>query len=124
MGIPFFDKFRMLKAFFFWKKYIRRTKTANCRKYLNENLYILNPYLRNSLIQLRSLCYEASHWTLFKVDPKNTLTLDEFQEAQETQKDIVMDLLFQLNQNVRKIVLDACEVDLREFLISNGFRRS
>jgi dynein heavy chain len=124
MGIPFFKKFRMWKAFYFWKKLIRRTKTAHCRKFLEENLYILNEYLRGSLIQLREHCYSASNWTLFKVDPKNTLTLIEFQAQQEQQKEIVMRLLYKLNQDVRKIVLDACEVDLREFLISNGFRRS
>mmetsp|Transcript_44339 Transcript_44339/g.86753 ORF Transcript_44339/g.86753 Transcript_44339/m.86753 type:complete len:4144 (+) Transcript_44339:98-12529(+) len=124
MEIPFFKKFRMWKAFYFWKKLIRKQKSNKYRKFLQENLYILNPYLRDSLIQLRTLCYNASKWTLFKVDPKNTLTLAEFQAAQENQKQVVMELLDNLNKDVRRIVLEACEVDLREFLISNGFRAS
>ena len=123
MEIPFFKKFRMWKAFYFWKVHIRRTKSDKCRKILDENLYILNPYLRDSLIQLRGLCVNAGKWTLFKVDPKNTLTLAEFREAQEIQKQVVVEMLEKLNQDVRAIVLEACDVDLREFLISNGFRK-
>ena len=36
------------------------------------------------------------------------MTLDEFTDAQEQQKDLVMDLLHTLNQDVRSIVLEAC----------------
>ena len=65
-----FHKFRMWKAFYYWKKHINRTKAQKNGKILEENLYILNPYLRGSLIALRNYCYDASKWTLFKVDPK------------------------------------------------------
>ena len=123
MDIPFFRRFRMWKAFFFWKKYIRRTKLNKCKRFLGENLYILNPYLRPSLIALKSLCYQASKWTLFKVDPKHTLTLSQFVSAQETQKALVLDNLSKMFGEVRRIVSEACEVDLKQFLINNGFRQ-
>ena len=64
-----------------------------------------------------------SHATHAQVDPRNTLTLQQFVEAQQTQKQVVMELLDQLNADVRAIVLEACDVDLREFLIQNGFRK-
>jgi len=123
MEIPFFRRFRMWKAFFFWKKHIRRTKLNKCKKVLTENLYILSPYLRPSLLQLKSLCYAASKWTLFKVDPKHTLTLQAFCANQEAQKAQVMDMMQRMLTEVRRIVAEACEVDLKQFLINNGFRQ-
>jgi len=123
MSIPFFKRFRMWKAFYFWKKYIRKTKHRKHARFLQENLYILNPVLRPSLLQLKNLCYNASKWTLFKVDPKHTLTLQQFQNNQEAQKNLVMDNLHKLMSEVRRIVSEACEVDLKQFLVQNGFRQ-
>jgi dynein heavy chain len=124
MEVPFFKKFRMWKAFSFWRKLIRRTKSNKYRKYLTENLYILNPYLRGSLIELRNICYNASKWTLFKLDEHKTATLTAFMEAQDAQQTSVMETLSRMQLEVRQIVLRACEVDLREFLVNNGFRKS
>lgn len=124
MEIPFFKKYRGWKGFYFWKKLIRATKSNKYRKFLGENLYVLNNYLCTSLIKLRELCYKASRWTLFKVDPKKTLTLDQFRFEQAKQIDQVMEDLKKLNKDVRTIVSRACDIDLCEFLINNGFRKS
>jgi dynein heavy chain len=67
MEIPFFKKYRKWKAFYIWKKDIRRRKNQQCAKNLGENLFLLNKYLRKSLIELKQECYAASQWTLFKV---------------------------------------------------------
>jgi len=124
MEIDFFKKFRAWKTFYFWKKYIRRTKHAKCKKILQDNLYILSPYLRPSLLHLRKLCWEASQWNIFKLLPNHTLTLEQFREAQEMQKQEIAVALEQLQAGVRSAVLEACDTDLRQFLVDNGFRKA
>lgn len=124
MEIPFFHKFRMWKAFYFWKKLIRTSKSNKCRKYLTENLYILNPYLRSSLVELKSLCWQAGKWNLFQYTESKSVTLATFMKQQEEQRELIEKKLEDLNAEVRAIVLRACDVDLREFLINNGFRKS
>ena len=101
---------------------IRRNKTAHCQKVLQENLLILNSHLREPLIRLRELCYLVSNWNIFKIDRWQTATLQEFFGNQRKQRETVSSLLDELGSQVRDIVLEACDVDLREFLIANGFR--
>jgi len=143
-------QFRAWKAFYYWKKMIRRHKSNKCRKVLQEELYILNPVLRGPLIELRKLCYDvrygdmvisASHssgsshlclsilffrskWALFKLEDRVTYSLDSFQLAQNEHLQQVAGDLQQLLGEVRDIVLKACDLDLRQFLVISGFRRT
>ena len=123
MEVPFFRKFRMWKTFFFWKKFIRRQKSNSCRDLLQENLYILNPVLRGSLITLRNICWDVSKWTVFQTENGTTYSLDMFYAAQELQREVVGDDLVELMDAIRANVLKACDGDLREFLVENGFRK-
>ena len=43
MGIPRFKLFRLWKSFTLWRNSVRQIKTIRCRKYLQENLPVLNP---------------------------------------------------------------------------------
>lgn len=69
MRIRFFAQFRMWKAFFYWKKHIRSTKTAKCQGVLVDNLLILNDHLRDPLLRLRETLVEVSSLDLFHVGP-------------------------------------------------------
>jgi len=124
MEIPFFRKFRAWKAFYFWKKLIRKQKIAKASKYLQENVAILNNCLRDSLMRLKSLCWEVSRWVLIRVDTKSTQSLDEFVQTQLRQQEQLADHLARFNHQVRMIVQTACDRDMRQFLVENGFRGS
>lgn len=99
-------------------------KVDDCQQVMEENLFHLNPHLSRPLISLRTLCYLASNWDLTKIDPKTVYSLPDFMKTQEDQRVAVSTMLQDLNEKVRRIVFDACEVDLRQFLIKNEFRKT
>ena len=87
--IPVFAQFRMWKAFTVWRKNVRCKKISNCKKGLNENLFIVNPSLRPALLNVREMCYRISDMGLCRVEKGNTYTLNDFSKAQFTQLDKV-----------------------------------
>jgi dynein axonemal heavy chain len=123
MQIEFFRKYRAWKAFFVWKKLIRRSKNDKYRRKLEGSLYILNPFLRHSLLHLNSMCCDMRKWTMFRVEEDCTYTLDQFQQQQREHQTLVIERLQSAREQIRDVVLHSCDMDLREFLIVNGFRR-
>ena len=81
-SISFFQKYRLWKTFVVWKKNVSTATMNACKASLQQNLFILNPLLRKSLIALRKLSYEVSTFKLYHVDPRRTYTLEEFCEMQ------------------------------------------
>jgi len=65
-----------------------------------------------------------SKWALFKLEDRVTYSLDSFQHAQNEHLQQVAGDLQQLLGEVRDIVLKACDLDLRQFLVISGFRRT
>lgn len=49
--------FRLRKAFYMWRKGIIFRKNDNARKHLEANLFILNPLLKKSLLDIKNMCY-------------------------------------------------------------------
>jgi dynein heavy chain len=119
--IPFFKKYRAWKSFVEWKKNVSQSKIAHCKRQLQEDLFILHPLLRKSMMELRELCYKVSVYKLFRIDKENTYTLDEFCRLQEQQKIQVHHHLRDFSEEVSELVQVACEAALRQFLSDNGF---
>jgi hypothetical protein len=124
MSSPFLISIFLISRFFFWMKHIRTTKSSGAQNTLTDQLFILNPYLRQPLIALRTECVEAGKWPVGKWDGKTTYTLEKFVEAQEVQRQKTEGLLQGLNERVHSIVINACQKDLHQFLVKNGFRRA
>jgi len=123
MKIDFFENFRIWKGFYFWKKLIRRTKTYKYSRFLTDNLYILNRFLCVSLQELRKECHKASKWNLYRLHDHAAMTLQEYNEMQELQKKDLIVNLRDLHERISAIVVKACDIDLAQFLITNGFRK-
>ena len=122
MEVGFFKKFKVWKAFYFWKKDIRRGKAKECDSVLNTQLFLLRPSLCKPLLALRSHCVDVFHWSLHRFDAKVTFTLDHFVSTQEQVRQKVAMQLEALNAHVKSFVLNACEDDLNLFLVKSGFR--
>eukprot|EP00954_Amorphochlora_amoebiformis_P027256 1384336-Amorphochlora_amoeboformis.AAC.2 len=126
--ITFFKRFQLWKVFYFWNKFLRKRKNDKCRRFLRDNLYMLNPRLRPSLTKLQLLCFEISRTSLFSIDDMRppdsiqTQTLSNFLQQQENLFDTVDQFLEAKHQEVRRIVANACQNDLHTFLVENGFK--
>lgn len=65
-----------------WRTNCRKKKVQQCKKALNENLFIVNPSLRPALLNVREMCYRISDMGLCKVEKGHTYTLRDFKDAQ------------------------------------------
>jgi len=122
MNIAFFRQFRIWKAFYFWRQYIRTKLRTHRSRNLENNLFILNPDLRTPLLELRKICTEAARWKLFKIDANATQTLAEFTKTQDAQRNVTLDHLTDLANQIRHIALKACQKDLKSYLRNNDFK--
>ncbi|XP_038058161.1 dynein heavy chain 6, axonemal-like isoform X2 [Patiria miniata] len=112
--IPTFALFRKWKAFTTWRKNVCSRKIANCKKQLQENLFIVNPSLRPALLNVREMCYRISDMGLCKVEKGNTYTLADFTIAQFAQLNEVAGRLAEFRELVKEVVRSACRTALLE----------
>ncbi|XP_070535810.1 dynein axonemal heavy chain 6-like isoform X2 [Ptychodera flava] len=109
-----FHLFRKWKAFTVWRKNVLSKKIANCKKQLQENLFIVNPSLRPALLNVREMCYRISDMGLCKVEKGRTYTLSDFSDAQFTQLNEVSGRLSEFRDLVKEVVRSACRTALLE----------
>ncbi|CAG5121592.1 unnamed protein product, partial [Candidula unifasciata] len=112
--IKTFAKFRVWKAFSVWRQNVRTAKTKDCKKALNENLFIVNPSLRPALLNVREMCHRISEMGLCHIDRDHTYTLSEFMEAQFYQLNDVAARLQDFRELVKEVVRSACRTALLE----------
>ncbi|XP_074661680.1 dynein axonemal heavy chain 6-like [Tubulanus polymorphus] len=109
-----FYLFRKWKAFSVWRKNVLHKKIHNCKKALNENLFIVNMSLRPALLNVREMCYRISDMGLCKVEKGHTYALTEFREAQFEQLNEVAGRLTEFRDLVKEVVRSACRTALLE----------
>ncbi|WAR29562.1 DYH6-like protein [Mya arenaria] len=112
--IPTFALFRKWKAFNVWRGNVKSKKIAQCKKALNNNLFIVNPSLRPALMNVREMCHRISDMGLCKVEKGHTYSLREFNEAQFTQLSEVAGRLMEFRDLVKEVVRSACRTALLE----------
>eukprot|EP00755_Sulcionema_specki_P020771 Sspe_Gene.12750::Locus_4355_Transcript_2_2_Confidence_0.222_Length_4895::g.12750::m.12750/K10408/DNAH; dynein heavy chain, axonemal len=108
LGIPFFRKFRRWKAFFTWKKHVRRTRVTKYKEYLEENLFILNTDLCPPLLHVRSICQDLLHLAMYAAF-QETRTLEQYQEIQTRNREVTARRLDHKIREIRDIIDNACK---------------
>uniref|UniRef100_A0A8C8Z9L8 Dynein axonemal heavy chain 6 n=1 Tax=Prolemur simus TaxID=1328070 RepID=A0A8C8Z9L8_PROSS len=111
--IPIFSLFRKWKAFNVWKKNVRSKKITACRKSLQKNLFIVNPYLRPALLKINELCYQLSFMGLCYIEKSHTYTLYEFKAVQVVRLAEVIERLEEFRNEAKEVVRKACRLALR-----------
>ncbi|XP_016058014.1 PREDICTED: dynein heavy chain 6, axonemal [Miniopterus natalensis] len=111
--IPIFSLFRKWKAFNVWKKNVRSKKTSVCRESLQDNLFIVNHYLRPALLKINELCYQLRFMRLCYIEKGHTYTLQEFKAAQIVWLQTVTEHLEEFRNESKDVVRKACRTALR-----------
>ncbi|KAK7803508.1 hypothetical protein U0070_015153, partial [Myodes glareolus] len=111
--IPIFSLFRKWKAFSVWRKNVRSKKITGCRKSLQKNLFIVNPYLRPALLKINEMCYQLSFMGLCYIEKFHTYTLQEFKAAQIVRLQEVTERLDDFRSEAKDVVRKSCRFALR-----------
>ncbi|XP_075717900.1 dynein axonemal heavy chain 6 [Rhinoderma darwinii] len=112
--IPTFALFRKWKAFTVWRKNVRAKKISECRKALQENLFIVNSYLRPALLNIQEMCYRISDMGLCRIEKGYTYTLKEFTDIQFKQLEEVASHLSEFRDLAKEVVRSASRTALLE----------
>ena len=103
-----------------WKRNVRLSKIKYTGKRLEEQLFTLNPHMRDSLLRLRSLCCNLTEQSpLFMIEDSTTYTLQNFQERQADYRGTVEHRLRVFSDDVRSLVRVACDEVIDRFLSAN-----
>lgn len=117
MKMKTFSKFRIWKAFYNWKINVRQNKIAKVKKYLEQDLYILNPSLRPALLNVRQLCHQVSSQTLCKIEENQTYSIHDFYDQQSEKLDRVKSRFTEF----RDVLLKVVKTSARSALLEKGF---
>ncbi|XP_030047949.1 dynein axonemal heavy chain 6 [Microcaecilia unicolor] len=112
--IPTFVLFRKWKAFTVWRKNILAKKISECRKALQENLFIVNRCLRPAILNVQEMCYRISDMVLCRIEKGYTYTLKEFTDAQFKLLEEVANRLLEFRELAKEVVRSACRTALLE----------
>ncbi|KAM4809142.1 dynein axonemal heavy chain 6 [Rhinophrynus dorsalis] len=112
--IPTFALFRKWKAFTVWRKNVRTKKIRECRKALQDNLFIVNEYLRPAILNIQEMCYRISDMGLCRVEKGHTYSLNEFTASQFKQLEEVANRLSEFRDLAKEVVRSACRTALLE----------
>ncbi|XP_053317654.1 dynein axonemal heavy chain 6 [Spea bombifrons] len=112
--IPTFALFRKWKAFNVWRKNVRAKRISECRKALQENLFIVNSFLRPAILNIQEMCYRISDMSLCRIEKGYTYTLSEFIDKQIKQMEEVANRLSEFRDLAKEVVRSACRTALLE----------
>eukprot|EP00659_Diplonema_papillatum_P006884 gene6884-10561_t len=107
-SIPFFMKYRRWRCFYYWRRYLRRTTVANCKAFLNENLFILNRDLSSPLVGIRDICLTTQHIHLYEPSYE-PLQLPDYVEKQQQSREQAIQQLNGITDAIRKLIDAACK---------------
>lgn len=77
-----FKLFRLWKAFYIWKKMVSWKKYTDARQKLALNLFILNPILKDALLEVKLMCVKLEKLSFPELSRTENFKLFEFIEVQ------------------------------------------
>eukprot|EP01060_Flectonema_neradi_P004124 TRINITY_DN12705_c0_g1_i2.p1 TRINITY_DN12705_c0_g1~~TRINITY_DN12705_c0_g1_i2.p1 ORF type:complete len:4231 (+),score=761.72 TRINITY_DN12705_c0_g1_i2:111-12803(+) len=108
LQIGFFSKYRRWKAFYTWRKQVRRTRITAFKSFLEDNLFILNPDLSPPQLQVRKICQELLQLQLY-APVQETKSLEMYGELQTRNREVQAKRLDQKINQIREIIDAACK---------------
>ncbi|XP_028284655.1 dynein heavy chain 6, axonemal [Parambassis ranga] len=107
--IPFFARFRLLKPFYIWRSKVKAKKFYLARASIEENVFIVSPWLGPALQDISGLCYQISDTSLCHIEKKHTYTLQEFRDVQLRNMQEVLSDLKKFQDLVGETTFCACK---------------
>ncbi|XP_017780151.1 PREDICTED: dynein heavy chain 6, axonemal [Nicrophorus vespilloides] len=108
MRFKCFFNFRKWKAFYVWKKTILFTKITDAGDFLKNNLFILNPLLRDALLRIRELVQKLHDATFSNISQIENQHLFYFIEAQMDKLETMQGTLKHFRNVTSEIISNAC----------------
>lgn len=98
----------MWKSFYLWKKEISWKKFTESRLKLALNLFILNPTLKDALLEIRRMCVKLENISFADLIRIEHFHLFEFVEVQMGKMEKSRDQLTEFREIVKNLVKTAC----------------
>lgn len=106
--IKTFNKFRIWKTFRVWSKTIKWKKFSEARTFINENLFIANPLLHRTLLEIRREYCQLVVLKFTDITLLENWHLFYFIESQMAQFEQTRDALYLFRQRTLVQLFDAC----------------
>ncbi|CAH0547855.1 unnamed protein product [Brassicogethes aeneus] len=108
MRIKSFFRFRMWKGFYVWRKAIIFKKYSKAQRYINNNLFILNPIMRDGLLNIRQMCVKMTPIIFTDVSSIQERYIFYFVEDQMRKMETIQKKLEEFREVARDVILSAC----------------
>ncbi|ERL87542.1 hypothetical protein D910_04933 [Dendroctonus ponderosae] len=117
MKIRTFRTFRKWKGFYVWRKNIIYCKFTSAQKHLSQNMFLLNPLLRQGLIDIQYMCHKMVDTSFVELSQTENVWLFYFIENQMDKLNKIRMEIAEFHELAKEIVANACH----GALLAKGF---
>ncbi|XP_066151500.1 dynein axonemal heavy chain 6 [Euwallacea fornicatus] len=117
MTIRTFRNFRKWKGFYVWRKNIIYSKYTAAQKHLAQNMFLLNPFLRQGLLDIQYMFYKMMDSSFVDLSEKKNVWLIHFIDNQMEKLNLIQEKTSEIHNLTKEIVFNACH----RALLARGF---
>ncbi|KAM4750794.1 dynein axonemal heavy chain 6-like isoform 2-T2 [Anableps anableps] len=105
---------KLWKLFSLWRTNVYKKKRHSIKMFLQNSLFVLEPRLRTTLIEIRNMSCQITEAGTYQVVTDHTYTLNEFYDAQLKQQDQALSVLEPFRDAVKNMTVCAARDYLQE----------
>jgi hypothetical protein len=115
LEIPFFKNFRTAKLFDLWRRFLKKTRKTLFTEKLKKKFHHIDESLLKGIMDIRKILKEMTKVNIFKIDLKEAITINKFQELHKIGLKELDKTIEQFRGDVKKEISKACGASYQKY---------
>jgi len=115
LEIPLFKNFRTAKLFDLWRRFLKKTRKTLFTEKLKKKFHHIDESLLKGFMEIRKILKEMTKVNLFKLDMKEAITINKFQELHKMGLKELDKSIEQYRSDVKKEISKACGASYQKY---------
>jgi hypothetical protein len=115
LEIPLFKNFRTAKLFDLWRRFLKKTRKTLFTEKLKKKFHHIDESLLKGFMEIRKILKEMTKVNIFKLDMKEAITINKFQELHKMGLKELDKTIEQYRCDVKKEISKACGASYQKY---------
>jgi len=115
LEIPLFKNFRTSKLFDLWRRFLKKTRKTLFTEKLKKKFHHIDESLLKGIMEIRKILKEMTKVNIFKIDLKEAITINKFQELHKIGLKELDKTIEQYRADVKREITKACGASYQKY---------
>lgn len=115
LEIPLFKNFRTAKLFDLWRRFLKKTRKTLFTEKLKKKFHHIDESLLKGFMEIRKILKEMTKVNIFKIDLKEAITINKFQELHKMGLKELDKTIDQYRSDVKREISRACGASYQKY---------